>query len=232
MRIWDIHPGYLNRNSLLGEHSELHGLVNVLTGKNTGYAKHPEALRWTQYGWALKQRHALLAAEMALRGYKEATPVLTRSAKGRWPSTFLDTPLEQMQILKAKYKEKQPGRISLPKNAQQFWSHHKYSVMARDQRLYKSIGQRVSRIKSASDFGQLMLEITDILRTPPPAKGVINALQHMWGYVSHIEGSKPAAFYLKTPKRLLLEIQKRAQASNQLYLRNSTALSELFVYTH
>ncbi|MDX8387130.1 MAG: pyrimidine dimer DNA glycosylase/endonuclease V [Ghiorsea sp.] len=29
MRIWDIHPGYLARQQLLGEHRELHGLFNI-----------------------------------------------------------------------------------------------------------------------------------------------------------------------------------------------------------
>ena len=66
VRIWDLHPGYLNRQSLLGEHRELHGLVNVLTQNKKGYSRHPETLRWVGFGWALKQRHALLAAEMAL----------------------------------------------------------------------------------------------------------------------------------------------------------------------
>lgn len=29
MRIWDINPGYLNRQSLLGDHRELHGIVSI-----------------------------------------------------------------------------------------------------------------------------------------------------------------------------------------------------------
>jgi len=33
MRIWDIHPGYLNRQSLLGEHRELHGIFSIITNK-------------------------------------------------------------------------------------------------------------------------------------------------------------------------------------------------------
>ncbi|NCS72473.1 MAG: pyrimidine dimer DNA glycosylase, partial [Candidatus Magasanikbacteria bacterium] len=31
MRVWDIHPKYLCRKHLLGEHRELHGLWNILT---------------------------------------------------------------------------------------------------------------------------------------------------------------------------------------------------------
>ena len=68
MRIWDLNPGYLNRQSLLGEHRELHGIVSILVNKKKGYAKHPETLRWVKHGWALTMRHNLLAAEMSLRG--------------------------------------------------------------------------------------------------------------------------------------------------------------------
>ena len=64
MRIWDVNPGYLNRQSLLGEHRELHGIVSIIRNNKKGYAKHPETLRWVGYGWALKQRHKLLASEI------------------------------------------------------------------------------------------------------------------------------------------------------------------------
>lgn len=36
MRIWDISPAYLNRQSLLGEHRELHGLYNILSESKKG----------------------------------------------------------------------------------------------------------------------------------------------------------------------------------------------------
>ena len=230
MRIWDVHPGYLNRQSLLGEHRELHGLVNVLTQGKKGYSKHPETLRWVGYGWALKQRHTLLAAEMALRGYQDKSPVLTRSSKGKWPHIFIDEPLVQFQILAEKYKDKELGRIPLPRNARQLWSHHKYSVMARDQKLYKSIGQHIANHKNKDDLVRLALELTQVLRTQPTSGGVMNALQHMWGYVSEVPSSKQANYYHKTPKRLLLEIQRRTIETEQRYLLHSTALSELAIF--
>ena len=31
MCVWDVHPGYLNRQSLLGEHRELHGIASILS---------------------------------------------------------------------------------------------------------------------------------------------------------------------------------------------------------
>ena len=74
MRIWDISPGYLNRQSLLGEHRELHGIAAIIANKKKGYYRQPETVRWVGYGWALTQRHRQLAAEISLRGYTEKSP--------------------------------------------------------------------------------------------------------------------------------------------------------------
>jgi hypothetical protein len=66
VRVWDVNPGYLNRQSLLGEHRELHAIVSIIKNNKKGYSRHPETLRWKNFGWALSQRHRLLAAEMNL----------------------------------------------------------------------------------------------------------------------------------------------------------------------
>ena len=104
MRIWDINPGYLNRQSLLGEHRELHGIVSIISNNKKGYSKHPETLRWVGHGWALKQRHKLLVAEMNLRGYTDKSPVLLRTKINTWPESFIDSPASQLSILSNKYK--------------------------------------------------------------------------------------------------------------------------------
>ena len=109
MRIWDIHPGYLNRESLLGEHRELHGVVAILSQGLKGYAAHPETRRWAGLGWALRQRHRLLAAEMAFRDYRDRTPVRLRSEPGRWPERFIDPPARQFELLAGKYRDREPG---------------------------------------------------------------------------------------------------------------------------
>ncbi|WP_321419587.1 pyrimidine dimer DNA glycosylase/endonuclease V [uncultured Desulfobacter sp.] len=98
MRIWDLHPGYLNRQSLLGEHRELHGMVSILINHKKGYARHPETLRWMDLGWALNKRHQLLAAEMTLRGYNDKSPVRTRKNNGLWPDSYIDEPYVQIQL--------------------------------------------------------------------------------------------------------------------------------------
>lgn len=227
MRIWDIDPGYLNRQSLLGEHRELHGIVSIFVNRKKGYSNHPETIRWAGFGWAIGQRHRQLAAEMALRGYRDKSPVRTRKNKGRWPEKYIDEPFRQFQILKRKYEHKETGRIPLPENAQQLWRHHKYSVLSRDVTLYKLFGKQVAQAKSGDDFSHLAKALSELLRTAPSKGGVRNALQHMWGYVSKAPSSPPGNPGAWSPVRLLEEIQRRALQNDISYLISSTALGEL-----
>jgi len=227
MRIWDINPGYLNRLSLLGEHRELHGIVSIIVHQKKGYANHPETVRWVGHGWALRQRHRLLAAEMALRGYTDRSPVILHDHEGVWPASYLDQPGRQLQILAAKYHDKEPGRIPLPTSAQQLWSHHKYSVLARDVELYRRLGREVAELRPGHDFSPLTKLLTELLRMAPPPGGLRNALQHMWGHVSTGPPTRPDQLDTWPLRRLLLEIQHRTREGGEPYLTCSTALSEL-----
>jgi len=105
MRIWDVHPKYLCRNHLLGEHRELHGLWNILTihhGKG-GYARHPETLRWVGKLQALYLRHEQLIHEFTRRGYAHHSPLNKKYAIGTPTQTvLLNTLNEQKRILKQK----------------------------------------------------------------------------------------------------------------------------------
>jgi hypothetical protein len=230
MRVWDIDPGYLNRQSLLGEHRELHGIVSILVNNKKGYSQHPETLRWVDYGWALRQRHQLLAAEMALRGYRDQSPVSLRANPEQWPNVYIDTPFEQFQLLKSKYEHKQSGRIALPNNAQQVWSQHKYSVLARDTAAYKRLGKEVAEIKPSDDWSGLAMMLTELLRQPPSSGGLKNAIQHMWGYVSDHPPDLKVEVESWPLDKLLKQIQQRALATDQPYLTASTALSELMIW--
>ncbi len=230
MRIWDINPGYLNRQSLLGEHRELHGVVSIIVNKKKGYSNHPETKRWVGYGWALRQRHRLLAAEMSLRGFTDRSPVLTRAKNGVWPTIYVDDPFRQFQILENKYLTKEQGRIVLPKNAQQLWSQHKYSVLARDANLYKTVGKDVSGMKPHHDFSELAKVLIEQLRTSPSDGGLRNALQHMWGHVSDFSIMPKSQAPSWSLRRLLKEIQKLALTKKESYLISSTALSELMAW--
>jgi len=227
MRIWDVNPGYLNRQSLLGEHRELHGIVAILRDNKKGYSKHPETLRWVGHHWALRQRHRLIVAEMNLRGYVDKSPVLLRANSNVWPTEFIDPPASQFVILKNKYTNIEKGRISIPNSVQQLWAQHKYSVMARDISKYKSFGKRVSARSKSMDMDVIALELTNLLRQPPKKRLIENTVLHMWGYVSKYEkitGIKLKSYSLKS---LLKIIQNLSINNNVKYLTSSTALSEL-----
>jgi hypothetical protein len=230
MRIWDLHPGYLNRQSLLGEHRELHSMVSIIANRKKGYARHPETLRWMAFGWALNKRHQLLSAEMKLREYNDKSPVHTRKNNGVWPDTFINEPYVQIQLLREKYQDKEPGRIPLPQNAQQIWRQHKYAVMARSVPLYKKIGADVARMGPRDDFSHLARLLVETLRTPPSHGGLKNALQHMWGYVSDGYDGPLDAVSGWSLETLLDHIQSLTLSHRQPYLFESVGLSELDVW--
>ncbi|MBN2070459.1 MAG: DUF1722 domain-containing protein [Candidatus Krumholzibacteriota bacterium] len=227
MRIWDIDPGYLSRQSLLGEHRELHAIVSIIVNGKKGYSKHPETLRWNRYGWALRSRHGLLSSEMQLRGFREKTPVRTRSNKGIWPPVFIDEPFDQYLILMKKYQEAGGGRIELPRSAGMLWSHHKYSVMARNIDLYREIGRKVAAGNTSARHRILARELVLILRERPGQGGIRNALEHMWGYVSDIYDGDASGISRWSMKGLLGKIRRLAVSGNKKYLISSTALGEL-----
>ncbi len=230
MRIWDISPGYLNRQSLLGEHRELHGLMNIIVLGKKGYSRHPETLRWISYPAALAFRHRQLAAEMALRGYTDQSPVPDfpmPEGPREWPPGYIDSPGDQYRILKEKYRDKEEGRIPLPENAQQMWAQHKYSILARDQEEYRRLGRMVSEPEDEDTWMELAETLVTLMRVPPSAGGIRNALFHMWGYVNDSDGNGGREEILDSPNLLLGEIQRRIRLQPQEYLLASTALSDL-----
>jgi hypothetical protein len=229
MRIWDVSPGYLSRQSLLGEHRELHGMYNILTMGKRGYSRHPETIRWVGCLSGVRRRHAQLVAEMALRGYVDRTP-LHRATRVRWPDVFVTTPADQYVLLGIKYGDKDAGRIRLPRNCQELWAHHKYSVMARDPAAYRTIGRRVARLRRGADSGPLAEELVQALRADPPRPRLINALEHMWGYVSDVATVEERRAAATSAKALLMTTREIALRVRQPYLVSSTALSELAVF--
>ena len=231
MRIWDVSPGYLNRQSLLGEHRELHGLDSILVNGKKGYSRHPETLRWVGCRSGLSRRHALLVAEMRLRGYSHLSPLDRVRQRLRWPAVFVDPPVQQYAILGSKYTHKEPGRIPLPRNAQELWAQHKYSVLARDQELYRTIGRRVARMRRGSDLDALSRELVLVLREVPPARSLANAVDHMWGHVSDVATAEERRDAARSVPARLLTIAKVAARAREPYLMTSTAVTELVAFT-
>ncbi len=222
MRIWDIDPGFLNDQSLLGEHRELHGLVSIHVNGKTGYARHPETLRWKHALTGLWFRHEVLVREMLLRGFNHLSPLDPVHQEIVWPDIFIDRPHDQFSLLAEKYRAKPQGRIPLPKNGLELWACHKYSVMARDPECYRRIGPEVA--SGRISFENLSLRLVAILRTPPRPGRLVNALDHMWGYVAGNSRSHRRAL---EPVLLFREIQMLAMEHKIGYLCRSTALGEL-----
>ena len=103
MRIWDIPANKLCKKHLLGEHSELHGLWNILTQNKSGYSRHPETLRWKGKLAALFLRHEELALEMKKRNYQHKSDLNRVFATGQSvQEKFVNSYDEQLEILKGK----------------------------------------------------------------------------------------------------------------------------------
>jgi hypothetical protein len=230
VRVWDVSPGYLSRQRLLGEHRELHGLYNVLIHGTRGYARHPETLRWVGAVPGLVARHAQLAAEMRLRGYTDRTP-LARRGRVRWPGTFVTEPTAQFALLRAKYAGTSAGRIPLPRNAQQLWAQHKYSVMARDPESCRALGRMVARMRAGSLPPALAIDLVRLLREPPPSGRLVSALEHMWGHVARHGSPDEQRAARRSPAGMLVATQTIAVRISEPFLLASTALGDLGVYT-
>lgn len=224
MRVWDVHPGYLRRINLLAEHREVHALFSVILNHKKGYANHPETLRWKGCMGALAVRHGLLVEEMALRGYNHHSPC-PEGDPIQWPEAYIDEPARQFAILSSKYAPKDTGRIPLPSSVQQLWAQHKYSILARDPDLYARIGQMVARGDARESLLTLSRTLAEALRVPPAPGRLMNALMHMWGYVSHLDIHESPA--QQDPVSLVRAIQTRAVRHHVRYLVESTALSDL-----
>lgn len=222
MRIWDIDPGFLNAQSLLGEHRELHGIHSIISKGKSGYSRHPETLRWVSYLPALVIRHEYLVEEMKIRGFNHYSPLDRVESSVEWPHIFIDQPAAQYRLLHSKYVGKKPGRIALPRNIQELWASHKYSVMARDPATYKKIGQLVA--SGTISFDDLTGKLVFLMHIPPSPGRLKNAVCHMWGYVADYS---PVAPQDLTGSELLQEIQEKSQKFDVDYLLSSTALSEL-----
>jgi hypothetical protein len=231
MRIWDVAAGYLSRQSLLGEHRELHGLYSILLFDKKGYSRHPETLRWVGCVAGLVRRHDLLAAEMHLRGYRDRTPLRTDAGgRVRWPSLFVSEPMQQYSLLESKYGTANSGRIPLPRSTHELWAQHKYSVLARDPARYREIGRLSARLRGLAGFGELSEELVTILRQAPSRRTLPNAVEHMWGYVSRDASAAERRRARQSVGTLLRATQELALRERQPYLLASTALSELAIH--
>lgn len=67
-----------------------------------GYRQHPETKRWVGKLTALRKRHEALVEEMTSRGYVHSSPLPQAPADTDIQDSFVNTPEEQLKLLKDK----------------------------------------------------------------------------------------------------------------------------------
>lgn len=177
---------------------------------------------WVGFEDALAVRLNSHMAEMRLR--QIATPewaALTADSIV-WPSGFLPPLDAQLHILQERATAGLTGRIRLPKSCHELWATFKYSVLARNHQAYSKIGQLVAT--RGIEFPELLERLVSILLSAPSRGGTLNALQHMWGYISRRSSLDPNKASMSA---ILSEIQMLSLSSDETYLLNSTSLSDL-----
>ncbi len=182
--------------------------------------KMPE--HWFGFEDALTIRMNLLIAEMRVRNIATPDWFDVTDAAVVWPARFAPALDEQLARIRTRAEQGLHGRVRLPHQTHELWACFKYTVLARNHNSYLKIGQQIAGRKL--DFSVLLADLIAISRVMPRAGGLLNAVQHMWGYVSAFSSLDPN----KTPvAQLLEEVQRIAIDKKEPYLCQSTALSEL-----
>lgn len=75
VRIWRLPVSILDRQHLLGEHVELHVIVNAILRGKGAWFNHPQTNRFKNHLWMLVDRHEEQVEEMKRRGYKHNSPL-------------------------------------------------------------------------------------------------------------------------------------------------------------
>ena len=191
MRVWDIHPGHLNRDSLLGEHRVLHGVAAILS-------------------------HGLKATPRIPRpggGGPElgAAPAAPAAGGGRWPSAPTGT---GRRLGCAPRPDPGPSCSSIRPRASSASSpastatgnrgvsrcraHRTSSGPSTSTRSWRRRSRRTPTWHAGSaacadgtPFDKLALELTTLLRAPPDPGNLRSAVQHPCAISTSAPRSRP-----------------------------------------
>lgn len=238
MRVWDVHPGYLSKRRLLGQHAEIHAVYSVIINNKKGYAKHPETIRWNNNLDKLSNIHAITVLEMELRGFNHKSPLskeyrLSLNVNGDSCFRFIDHPSVQFSLLNGKYQDMERGRIPLPNRASQLWANYKYSIMARGYNHYTHIKKYLNSNPDLllMDDPCIVEEIIFLLDKPVNIASLINSLHHLWGYFKKISSVEEKRVYLKqleeNPLSMVKILFDLSLKYDVKYLKESTYFSDV-----
>ena len=97
----------LDRQRLLGEHAELHVLVNAVLklkkGIKGGWQRHPQTLRFVSHLGMLGFRHRQQVAEIERRGYRHNSPLPSVGKFEPYDYSFEEF-VEDYELLKGRLK--------------------------------------------------------------------------------------------------------------------------------
>lgn len=111
MRLWTIHPKYLDAKGLVAAWREALLAQKVLAGATKGYRHHPQLIRFRAHAdavGAIGRFLVDLVNEAERRGYRfDATKILSRDFRGRLPETRGQL-LYEWKHLRAKLRARAP----------------------------------------------------------------------------------------------------------------------------
>ena len=115
MRLWTIHPRYLDSRGLVAVWREALLARAVLRGETRGYRSHPQLTRFREHPHPLRGLNSYLAGvydEALRRGYRFDRRKLGRGrSPRRIPETTGQLAFEWAHLLK-KLEQRQPGRFA------------------------------------------------------------------------------------------------------------------------
>lgn len=127
MRIWSIHPKYLDAKGIVALWRETLLAKHVLEGSTKGYRSHPQLTRFKNHEFTLAAIHYYLAEvyeEAVLRGYRFSAAKFERpsAAIPRIPVQMGQIEYERHHLLE-KLKQRDPG-VHDRWQAEEHWELH------------------------------------------------------------------------------------------------------------
>jgi len=129
VRLWSLHPKYLDARGLVALWREALLAQAVLRGRTRGYRHHPQLARFADVG-AIAHYLRAVHAESLVRGYGFAGAKISRM---RWNSTLTVSrgQLEyEWKHLMRKLKVRDPARASLLRGVRRPQAHPLFRVVA------------------------------------------------------------------------------------------------------
>jgi len=131
MRLWTLHPKYLDAKGLVALWREAFLAQKVLQGKTKGYRRHPQLIRFRAHSKPVAAMASYLKAvheEACRRGYKfDAAKISRARTKTRLKETDGQL-LYEWEHLRRKLRQRNPDVFAMHKNIRQPEPHPLFRI--------------------------------------------------------------------------------------------------------